>query len=309
MNARLDWDSLQTVLAIARAGRLTVAARQLAVDHSTLSRRITHLEKSLQARLFDRSPSGYVLTPHGERLRETAEAVERLIVAGVADISGADLRVAGTVRIGATEGFGTMFLAPRLGQLGRMHPNLTLQLVTLPRLFSLSKREADVVIGLAPPEHGRLHARKITDYELGLYGSWEYLSSTASILRRDQLPGCSFIGYTEDLIYAHELDYLPEISPEIRPFLTSSNLLAQWQATAAGHGLCVLPCFMADTDARLVRVLPDHVALVRAFWLIVPTDMRNLRHIRVLCDFIAEETRNARDAFLPKRGSTSTCGK
>lgn len=299
MNQRLDWDTLQTVLAIARAGKLTVAARQLAVDHSTLSRRISHLEKKLQARLFDRSPSGYALTSHGERLVETAEAVERLITAGVSDISGADMKVAGVVRIGATEGFGTMFLAPRLGEMGRMHPNLTLQLVTLPRLFSLSKREADIVIGLAPPEHGRVHARKITDYELGLYGSVAYLSASPPIRNRDDLPAHRFIGYTEDLIYAHELDYLPELLPEIRPSLTSSNLLAQWQATAAGHGLAVLPCFIADADQRLTRILVGEITLIRTYWLIVPTDMRNLRHVRVLCDFITDETRKARGVFLP----------
>jgi DNA-binding transcriptional LysR family regulator len=108
-----------------------------------------------------------------------------------------------------------------------------------------------------------------------------------------------FISYIDDLIFAPELDYVSSVSKAIVPRIRSSNLIAQLQATAAGAGLCVLPCFLADSDERLVRLLPKEVRLMRTFWMIVHTDMRNLARIRVTSDFVAEEVRKVALRFLP----------
>ena len=107
-----DWSDLTFFLAVARAGRLTAAAARLKVEHSTVSRRIGALEEALGAKLFDRRPHGYGLTAAGERLMAAAEGMETLALAAQGEIGGADLGVAGTVRIGAPDGFGTFFLAP-----------------------------------------------------------------------------------------------------------------------------------------------------------------------------------------------------
>jgi DNA-binding transcriptional LysR family regulator len=85
MPTTFDWDSMQSFLAIARAGRLTVAAQRLGIDHTTLSRRIKELEGALQTRLFDRSVGGYVLTSQGERFLESAQAMETLALEVVRD--------------------------------------------------------------------------------------------------------------------------------------------------------------------------------------------------------------------------------
>lgn len=297
MIQHFDWNALQSFLAVVRCGRLTTAAKHLGIDHSTLSRRITALERNLQVRLFDRQPAGYTLTPQGEALLDSAQAMEATALDVLANVAGSSLKIAGTVRIGAPDGFGTSFLAPRLGKLGQIHPDLRLQLVTLPRIFSLSKREADIAIGLAPPAEGRLHTRKLTDYELGLYGSRDYCAENGPFPDIAALNTHRFIGYIEDMIYAPELDYLPLISRDLKPFLTSSNLLAQLSLTVQGYGLCVLPRFMAEEDARLERVLPRHVSLRRAFYLITHADMRNLARIQVISDFIANEVRSSLGIF------------
>ena len=294
----LKWDALQSFLAVVRTGRLTMAARHLGVSHSTLSRRIASLERSLQTQLFHRRPTGYALTAQGERLVETAQAMEAMALDVVAELSGARLRVAGTVRIGAPDGFGTFFLAPLLGKLASAHPDLAIQLITLPRIVSLSKREADIAISLAAPEEGRLHARRLTDYHLGLFASPAYLADYPSIKVPDDLREHRFIGYIEDMLYTPELDYLPLVSRDIRPAFSSSNLVVQFNAACAGHGLCVLPVFMAAQEPRLVRVLAESVSLTRAFWLVVHSDMRDLARVRVAADFITQETRNFQARFL-----------
>lgn len=302
MSIPLNWDLLQSFLAVARTGKLTSAARRLAIDHSTLSRRLTQLEASLGAKLFERHVSGYSLTPQGENLLQRAEAMESTVLAIQSDVGQSSSRVSGAVRIGTPDGFGTAFLAPRIGRLSTAHPGLDLDLVATPRSFSLSRREADIAIGLSRPAHGRLHARMLTDYELGIYAARANPVLWQDIGAIDDLPSRPFISYIDDLIFAPELDYLPSISKTIWPRLRSSNLIAQLQATAAGAGLCVLPCFLGNADSRLIRVLPAEVRLTRTFWMIVHADMRDLARIQVTCDFIAEEIRLASDFFLPGAG-------
>lgn len=298
-SADFDWSDLRFFLAVARAGKLTLAARQLGVEHSTVGRRIAALELTLGAKLFDRQPSGYVLTAHGDHLLASAEAMETLASAAQQEIGGADFGVSGTVRIGAPDGFGTYFLAPRMGRLAAQHPALEIQFLAMPRVFNLTKREADIAISLSRPKQGRLHARKLTDYRLRLYASRDYLKAHGPIENRAALLRHTFISYVDELLYAPELDYAPLVTKDLRPRVKSSSLVAQFMAVRAGAGIAVLPRFMADSDPGLAPILPEEVELTRTFWLITHADTRLLARVRVAADFIAREAQEARSLFLP----------
>jgi DNA-binding transcriptional LysR family regulator len=299
MSQIFDWDLLQSFLAVARTGRLTVAAKRLGVDHSTLSRRLATLEGSLGAKLFDRSLSGYSLTHQGEELLARAEAMESTALAIQSDVGQGRSHVSGTVRIGTPDGFGTAFLAPVIHELTAAQPALQIDLVATPFGFSLSKREADIAVSLSRPAAGRVHVRKLTDYHLGLYVAVASPPSWRGVGSLEEVAALPFISYIDDLLYTPELDYAPPPLKAVEPRLRSSNLIAQYQACASGAGLCILPCFLADPDARLVRVLPDVVNLTRSFWMIVHSDMRDLARIRVTGDFIAEATYKAASRFMP----------
>ena len=298
-----DWNDLRAFLAVARTGRLTVAAARLAADHTTVSRRIAALERGLGATLFDRSPSGYALTGHGERLLLTAEAMESLALQARNDIGEADLAVTGAVRVGAPEGFGSYFLAPRMSRLAEVHPELEIQLVAIPGVLSLSKREADIAITLSPPREGRLLTRKLSDYRLSLYGAPSYLDGRAPIASRADLGDQRFIGYIEDLLYAPELDYMQAPDVDIHVRFKSSNLIAQLRAALAGAGLCVLPDFIAERETGLRRVLPGLVGLTRSLWLVTHQDLKNLARIRAVTDFIVSEVKASRGSFVPEAAS------
>lgn len=297
--SRFDWDDLRFFLAVARVGRLTVAARRLGADHATVSRRITALEDALKAKLFERRPQGYALTEHGERLLAKAEAIETQALAVSSEIGGADLALSGTVRIGAPDGFGTMFLAPRTANLAHQFPDLELQIVAMPRLLSLSKREADIAISLAPPKEGKIVARRLTDYRLGVFATQEYLDANKPINEPDDLQDHTVIGYIDDLIFTPELDYLDEISKGLRAKLQSSSLVAQMKAALAGAGVCVLPYFVAAADQRLIQIMPDKATFTRSYWLIVHADLKDIARIRATMDFLVREVKSARQEFLP----------
>ena len=289
MTDQFDWNLVRSFLAITRAGSLTAAAKRLKIDYSTLSRRIAALEASLGAPLFDRRTSGSSLTDAGERLLAMAD---QLATSAAQEIGASTLQAAGAVRIATPDGFGTRFLAPRLGHLSDRHPDLSIELIAMPREFSLSRREADIAVSLTRPNEGRLHARKLTDYGLGLYASPDYLASHPKIRTAADVPSHRFISYIDDLIFSPELDYTHFVSPDLQPTIKSSNLIAQLNATIAGAGLCVLPFFIALNEPGLVRVLPDF-KLVRTFWLVLHSDLRNIARIRVAADFIAEQVDRA----------------
>ncbi|HEY8566343.1 MAG TPA: LysR family transcriptional regulator [Beijerinckiaceae bacterium] len=297
--SRFDWDDLRFFLAVARAGRLTVAARRLGADHATVSRRVTALEAALKAKLFERRPQGYALTEHGERLLAKAESMETQALAVSSEIGGADLALSGIVRIGTPDGFGTAFLAPRMASFGAQFPDLEVQVVAMPRLLSLSKREADIAVSLSPPKEGKIVARKLTDYRLGLYATQAYLDRAAPVTAPDDLHAHAVIGYIDDLIFTPELDYLDEVSRGLRARIQSSSLVAQMNAALSDAGICVLPRFMAAPEPRLVPVLPEAVAITRSFWLIVHADLKEVARIRAAMDFLVREVKAARGLFMP----------
>ena len=299
-DSSIDWDDFRFVLAIVRGGSVSAAARQLGVDHATVIRRVDRLEHTLSAKLFDRRKSGYLLTEAGQRVADSAEAMESTIVANQEAVGGSRAHLTGTVRIGAPDGFGSHFLAARLVAFGERYPDLDLQLVATARLFSLSKREADIAISLTMPKEGRIVGRKLLNYSLGLYASPVYLARAPKITGRADLAAHRFVGYIEELLFTPELDYLPQISPKISPRFRSANLIAQLNATLSGFGIAVLPHFMAVAHPELEAVLPDDVSISRTFWLLMHADSKDLARIRAVADYIYETVE--RDRALFNRG-------
>ena len=296
--AEPDWNDLRVLLAVGRTGKLSAAAIKLRADHATVSRRISALEDALQVKLLERRSTGVTLTEQGRKLMQAAEAMESLALAGLADLQQSELKISGAVRIGAPEGFGSYFLAPRLGALCDRHPELEIELVAMGAVFSLSKREADIAVGLTRPEQGRLFSRKLTDYRLGLYAAKNYFDSRPEITRIADLKNHRIIGYIEDLIFSSELSNMFAQADVPPPRLRSSNLIAQMKAAVSGAGLCMLPAFIAENHAQLRPVLANEVAARRTFWLTVHADLRDLARVRETSNFIEEEVRKAREQFL-----------
>lgn len=293
----VNWDDYRFMLAVARRGTVSAAALDLRVEHATVIRRIDRLEKDLGVILFSRRPTGYELTPAGKKALAVADGLESTILSGQSTLGQFSDSPSGTVRIGAPDGFGSYFLAPRLGGLIDRCPDLDLQLVATARVFSLSKREAELAISLHAPDEGRLLVRKLVDYQLRLYGSQSYLALHEPITRREDLVHHRFTGYIEELLYTPQLDYLSLVCEREQVRLRSGNLIAQMQATVAGVGLAILPCFMAKWRRDLVPVLPGEFALTRSFWLIIHEDSKEHPAIRAVSDYITEIVDANRELF------------
>ncbi|WP_274626926.1 LysR family transcriptional regulator [Arvimicrobium flavum] len=293
----MNWDDVRIFLAVARAGQILNAARRLDLNHATVSRRISSLEEALGTKLFRRQTTGSELTPAGERFLAIAERMEADVITARAEVAGEGDTVSGTVRIGAPDGFGVAFLARRLGALTEEHPGLTIQLVPVPRSFSLSRREADIAITTERPTEGRLVAAKLVDYSLGLYASRGYADLHGLPAGRDDLSGHRLIGYVPDLVVNPSLDYAAEFSPAWRAGFAISSALGQVEAVRSGAGIGILHAFIARAQPDLVEV-GAAPAIRRAYWLVYHESVRPLRRVQVVAGFIQKAVEKDRALFL-----------
>lgn len=287
----MSWDDYRYFLSVARTGQLSLAGKQLGVDHTTVARRIKSLEQFLNAKLFDRSPRGYALTRAGERLLPTAESIEKNTAHALDNVGGQQEKLAGRIRIGVPEGVGAFIVSKAAQELCEKYPKLRVEMVALPQRFSLSKREVDFAINVSTPGSGRLKVQKISDYTLHLYGTREYLASQPPVREVEDLKRLRGIAYIPDLIFDKQLDYIPLVDPDLVPHLTSTSVHVQLHAVLNNGGVCILHDFMAERYDNLVRVLEEDVAFTRTFWLIVHEDYASIERIRVCSSWIVKRMR------------------
>jgi molybdate transport repressor ModE-like protein len=293
----MDWDRIRIFLAVARSGQILGAARQLKLNHATVGRQLTALEEDLGARLVERQTHGSRLTPAGEALLRAAERVESELLQAGTLLSGASERLTGTVRVGAPDGLGNYFLSRALGALAAEHPGLTIQLVPLPRTFSLSRREADIVITLDRPKQGRLIVRKLTDYTLSVYAARSYLSRSGPIAGREDLSGHLFVTHVEDFVYSRALDYAAELGRLMRRHYECGSVVAQMEAVRAGHGIGILHDYAAGQFPELSRLLPE-IRFTRTYWLMSHPDTHHTRRVAEVHEFVAKSVAAARASFV-----------
>ncbi len=293
-----DWNDIRFFLELSRKGRLTEVAKSLKVDHTTVSRRIAALEKELDAKLFESTIRGYVLTQAGERLLPQAEAMEGASATIQDHVGGENRNLTGVVRLGVPEGFGSQFLSRDMPLFQSLHPGIELEFVANDRFVSLSKREADLSITLARPRSGRLISKKLTDYTLRLYASKSYLENHPPITSMEDLKEHNFISYIDELVPDPQMLYLGEFVTNPNVTLKSSSIVFQFQATLAGAGLSIMHCFMADEFDDLVCVLPDEIEVHRNFWLNTPEDIHDLARIKAVSHFLTELVERRRKSLL-----------
>jgi hypothetical protein len=248
------------------------------------------LEEALGARLFVKSPQGYGVTEAGLRLLPHAEAAEQAVQAAADDLRGGAGGLSGQVRIGAPDGCANYLLPQVVAAICDDNPGLEVQIVALPRVINLSKREADMVIAVSPPTAGRLTVQRLTDYHLHLAASLAYLDRHGTPQRREDLTAHRIVGYIPDMIFDKELDYLAEIGVTEVP-LASNSVPVQLNWLRHGAGIGMVHDFALPSAPELVKVLPVEVSLTRAFWLIRHADDRRIDRMNRFADLLAQGLR------------------
>ena len=279
----MDWDDLRIFLAVARAESLSGAGRGLKCDAATVGRRVGRLEEAMGAQLFVKSPQGYALTEAGARLLPHAERAEQAMAGASEELSGRAGHLTGSVRIGAPDGCANYLLPQVCKAIADANPGLEIQVVALPRVFNLSKREADMAIAVSPPSAGRLTVQKLTEYHLSLAAHRDYLATHPPVTALAELRGHRMIGYIPDMIFDKELDYFAETGCETVT-LGSNSVSVQTQMVRAGAGMAIVHDFAIPFCPGVCRILPEAFRLTRAFWLIRHADDRRSERLNRLAE-------------------------
>lgn len=284
-----SWDDMRIFIAVAREGSLSAAGAQLKLDPATVGRRIARLEEDLGAALFLKSPQGYALSEAGERLMPHAGELEQAMLGAEDAVRGQGDRLTGVIRVGAPDGCANFVLPQVLSRIGEEHPELEVQIVALPRVFNLSRREADMAIAVSRPSAGRLVAQKIVDYHLYLAAARPYLKHNP-VRSLEDLKGHRLVGYIPDMIFDKELDYLGDIGLG-RVHLASNSVPVQFSWIRQGAGLGIVHGFALASAPRMVKVLPELVTLRRSFYLVRHANDRRVRRLSRFADLLCEGVR------------------
>ena len=288
----LEWDDLRLVLAIARNGSLTAAARAMGVTQPTMGRRAEHLEDRLGAQLFERTAAGVALNALGTSLLPLAEQMERSALAAERQIAARDTGLEGLVRITTLEWTGHHLLAPVLARFCRLHPAVTVELITADRVFSLTRHETDVALRPVRFDQEGLVQRRIGATPRGLYASQAYLAERGEPNYAAGCPGHTLITLPESLFTLPQANWLHDIlAPKAHVALRSNSLDVHAAAAVAGAGLVLLPRSIGDALPGLRRLNPPETPPDRELWLGFHEDLRHTPRVRALVDYIAAEVR------------------
>ena len=295
----MEWGDIRVFLQVARAGQMAGASKALGLDHSTISRRIARLEAQTGVPLFDRAGRRLSLTEAGAKLLAAGEKVESIVIRDIMSLGESHQEIAGRVRIGTSEGFGAHYLAKRLPAMVAAFPDLEIELVALPRTYSLGMREVDIAITMDRPETGDIRLKKLTSYALGIYGAPSYFQERPRPSSVADLPDHRWCGYIMDLLFTTELDLLTFGGQAITPWYRTTSVTAQLEAVRGGSAIAVLPCYMALQHDGLERLLPNEVNIERTYWISVHGDQADSPRIRTLMQQIERHVHLDRPLFRP----------
>lgn len=276
----IDWDGLRFFLAVARAGTLSGAARELRVEHTTIARRIDAIERELGAKLFLRNPRGYTATAVGEALVESVENIDVEVDRAVRLARGKDVKMEGNVRVATADLLATHVVVPALPGLLREHGALCVQIVSDTRQHDLSRREADLALRLGGSSDERLIARKLGSVGFGVYAA-------RGKRRRADADGAPYVAFDESVGRLPHDDWLAEHAPKARVVLRANRQQTLIEAVREGLGLGIIPCLAADGDPALVRILGPERVFSRDLSLLVHADVQRSRRVRAVMDGLA----------------------
>lgn len=258
-------------LELVRAGTLKGAAARLGFDETTVSRRISKLEDSFGARLFDRGRGGWSLTEAGRRLVPYAESIDSQFLTAVEEVSSRPGELSGSLRVVTTDGFGAYVLLPELRTFHAQHPALRIEVSTSTSRAAALERDFDVAITLERPSNPSATVRHLTDYELRCYGSRAYLGANGTPDSIDELrSGHTIIWYIDALLDVEPLRMLDGLIPNATAMIQTNNIAGHLSAVRAGLGLTLLPTYIGEAEPDLCPVLPDLISARRSYWLTTP---------------------------------------
>jgi len=285
----MNWDDLRLFLAVARTGSISGGARQLGVQHSTVSRRLRSLEEKLGARLIDRKKSGYDLTMAGEKIKQSAIRIEREMLSVDEVLLGKDAELVGPLRVTTINNMASSILMPMFAEFSNAHPQVDLHILVSNMDASLSQREADVAIRLTNSPTDTLIGKRMVTAASTIYGSRKYLDKI-----KQQKKEPHWIGVT--CCTFHKSWTKQYCDHQSHNFYSDDTLLTL-SAIREGLGVSYLPCFLGDADPLLARYCDPDDQHDLGLWILLHPDLKRTARIVAFRDHMLQSVQEKRHLF------------
>jgi DNA-binding transcriptional LysR family regulator len=289
----MDWDKLRVFHAVAEAGSFTHAGDTLNLSQSAVSRQISALEENLQVSLFHRHARGLILTEQGESLNRTVRDVFAKLAMTEALLTESKEKPTGRLKVTTTVGFGSHWLASRVGGFLSAYPEVSMTLLLDDSDLDLAMREADVAIRMHPPKQPDLVQRHLMTIQWDILASKEYLAARGTPVRPEELDDHAIILFGDYQPPVADINWLSQAGRRAgqprRAVLEVNSLHAMAMAARAGVGVAALPNWMRDEVEGLQPILPDLKPPKVDVFFVYPEELRNSKRVAVFRDFLLAE--------------------
>ena len=285
----MHWDDLRIFLAVAREGSISGAAKRLAVQHSTVSRRLRSLEERLATRLIERKTSGFALTEAGEELKLSASKIEVEILEFEGALGGQETGATGELRVTAINNMASSVLMPMFTSFSQNFPDIELHVQVSNKFARLAERDADIAIRLTNAPTDTLIGTRLTTVASAVYGARDYCASVQACTTELKWLGIECCGF--------HISWTKEACPEHDHNLFVDDTLLTLAALGQGAGVAYLPCFMGDADPSLVRFRPPEQKHDLGLWLLYHRDLRRTKRVTLFREHLLAEVVSAAPLF------------
>jgi DNA-binding transcriptional LysR family regulator len=283
----MEWSDLRIFLAIAREGTLGGAAQKLGQSQPTMGRRLKALELAVGHTLFQRTGEGFVLTDEGQAVLSHAERIEEEALALQRQLDGQDQLLEGMLRISSSDWFGAHLLAPVFAEFVKLHPQVVVELLTSQSLYSLPRREADMVFRIRPFDEPEVISRRLMHIPYGVY-----LKSDIEPPRPGDGVGAPLVTMDTNFADMPDAVWLRKMLPHAQVVLRSNSREVQARMCASGAGVAVLPRPLGDTLAGVTRIDLGEAPPGRDTFVGYHRDLKRLARLRALLDLVIERLSN-----------------
>ena len=291
-----DWNDLKYLLAVAQHGSTLAASRALAVDQSTVQRRVAELERRIGLLLIKRDRTGYHLTDAGKGLLAQAERVQQEIRVFEQQVVAARDAAVGVIRVTCPEPLALRLARSSLiERFHALHPGLRVEFVLSDRYMDLGKGEADIALRSGDTDDGELIGRKIGDSLWAVYASRRYIEQYGRPERLEDLGRHALIGFDDSMSQHRAAVWLRTVAPEGRIVVRNNSVLGLVNSAKADMGLAPLPTALGDAEDDLLRVLGPIKELTRIWRVLTTAELRRQARVATFFDYVVAEI----DALRP----------
>ena len=276
----MNWDNLRYVLMVANKGSIAAAARALSVNRTTVLRRINTFQENLNCRIFERTESGYILTPEAEKMLEAAQEVENTLFDMQRQIAGRELRLEGVLRVTTTDTLMVSVIGPHLAEFHRKHPHIVVDIVMTNSILDLNRRDADIAIRPTKTPEAHLVGRRLADIRFGVFAAESYLKSRGQL----KLSSHKWIGFDSSLLSTPPGRWFDSNVPAGNVCLRGDSFVAIKVAAENAMGLALLPHYLGEGSSLLQPLVASISELTTGLWLLTHPDLIRSARVHAFMD-------------------------